>query len=81
MTPAFATELAVITAPSGNSRVMLAKAGTHLFWMRKIGSPAREAFLFEMAAALLGFNYPKPPRALLHTEKIVKAYRATGVRQ
>ncbi|MEO7938493.1 MAG: bifunctional aspartate transaminase/aspartate 4-decarboxylase [Burkholderiaceae bacterium] len=36
----------------------------------------RDAFLFEMASAFLGCNYPTPPRALVHTEEIVKAYLA-----
>ncbi len=34
----------------------------------------QDVFLFEMAAAFLGCNYPTPPRMLLHTEEIVKAY-------
>jgi aspartate 4-decarboxylase len=36
----------------------------------------QEAFLFEMVAAFLGCNYPTPPRMLVHTEEIVKAYLA-----
>lgn len=36
----------------------------------------RDAFLFEMATAFLGCNYPTPPRALVHTEEIVKAFLA-----
>lgn len=36
----------------------------------------RDAFLFEMTSAFLGCNYPTPPRALVHTETIVKAYLA-----
>jgi aspartate 4-decarboxylase len=34
----------------------------------------QDVFLFEMASAFLGCNYPTPPRMLLHTEEIVKAY-------
>jgi aspartate 4-decarboxylase len=34
----------------------------------------QDVFLFEMAGAFLGCNYPTPPRMLLHTEEIVKAY-------
>src|SRR5580658_504689 len=34
----------------------------------------QDVFLFEMASAFLGCNYPTPPRILLHTEEIVKAY-------
>ena len=34
----------------------------------------RDAFLLEMVAAFLGCNYPTPPRMLVHTEEIVKAY-------
>jgi len=34
----------------------------------------REAFLTEMVDAFLGCTYPTPPRMLLHTEHIVKAY-------
>jgi aspartate 4-decarboxylase len=34
----------------------------------------RDAFLYEMTSAFLGCNYPTPPRALVHTEEIVKAY-------
>ena len=33
-----------------------------------------DVFLFEMAGAFLGCTYPTPPRMLLHTEEIVKAY-------
>jgi aspartate 4-decarboxylase len=36
----------------------------------------QDAFLFEMVSAFLGCNYPTPPRMLLHTEEIVKAYLA-----
>lgn len=36
----------------------------------------QDVFLFEMASAFLGCNYPTPPRMLLHTEEIVKAYLA-----
>jgi aspartate 4-decarboxylase len=34
----------------------------------------RDAFLCEMVSAFLGCNYPTPPRMLVHTEEIVKAY-------
>ncbi len=34
----------------------------------------RDAFLGEMTDAFLGCNYPTPPRVLMHTEEIVKAY-------
>lgn len=34
----------------------------------------RDAFLTEMVSAFLGCNYPTPPRILVHTEEIVKAY-------
>ncbi len=34
----------------------------------------QDAFLFEMVSAFLGCTYPTPPRMLLHTEEIVKAY-------
>ncbi|HVC60886.1 MAG TPA: bifunctional aspartate transaminase/aspartate 4-decarboxylase [Acetobacteraceae bacterium] len=34
----------------------------------------QDIFLLEMAGAFLGCNYPTPPRMLLHTEEIVKAY-------
>ena len=34
----------------------------------------QDVFLFEMAGAFLGCTYPTPPRMLLHTEEIVKAY-------
>jgi aspartate 4-decarboxylase len=34
----------------------------------------QDAFLSEMVSAFLGCNYPTPPRMLLHTEEIVKAY-------
>jgi aspartate 4-decarboxylase len=36
----------------------------------------QDAFLFEMVSAFLGCNYPTPPRMLMHTEEIVKAYLA-----
>ncbi|CAN5375682.1 bifunctional aspartate transaminase/aspartate 4-decarboxylase [soil metagenome] len=36
----------------------------------------QESFLFEMVSAFLGCNYPTPPRMLVHTEEIVKAYLA-----
>jgi len=36
----------------------------------------QDAFLFEMVSAFLGCNYPTPPRMLVHTEEIVKAYLA-----
>lgn len=36
----------------------------------------QEAFLAEMVSAFLGCNYPTPPRMLMHTEQIVKAYLA-----
>jgi aspartate 4-decarboxylase len=36
----------------------------------------QDAFLFEMVNAFLGCNYPTPPRMLVHTEEIVKAYLA-----
>lgn len=36
----------------------------------------QDAFLFEMVSAFLGCTYPTPPRMLLHTEEIVKAYLA-----
>lgn len=36
----------------------------------------QDAFLFEMVGAFLGCNYPTPPRMLIHTEEIVKAYLA-----
>jgi aspartate 4-decarboxylase len=36
----------------------------------------QNAFLFEMVSAFLGCTYPTPPRMLLHTEEIVKAYLA-----
>lgn len=36
----------------------------------------QDAFLFEMTSAFLGGTYPTPPRMLLHTEEIVKAYLA-----
>ena len=36
----------------------------------------RDAFLFEMVSAFLGCSYPTPPRMLMHTEEIVKAYLA-----
>ncbi len=36
----------------------------------------QDAFLFEMVNAFLGCTYPTPPRMLLHTEEIVKAYLA-----
>ena len=36
----------------------------------------RDAFLSEMVSAFLGCNYPTPPRMLVHTEQIVKAYLA-----
>lgn len=36
----------------------------------------QEAFLLEMVSAFLGCNYPTPPRMLVHTEEIVKAYLA-----
>jgi len=36
----------------------------------------QDAFLFEMVGAFLGSTYPTPPRMLLHTEEIVKAYLA-----
>ena len=36
----------------------------------------QDAFLFEMVSAFLGSTYPTPPRMLLHTEEIVKAYLA-----
>jgi len=36
----------------------------------------RDSFLFEMVSAFLGSTYPTPPRMLLHTETIVKAYLA-----
>ncbi|QDM18218.1 bifunctional aspartate transaminase/aspartate 4-decarboxylase [Tardiphaga sp. vice352] len=35
-----------------------------------------ESFMFEMVSAFLGCNYPTPPRMLVHTEEIVKAYLA-----
>jgi aspartate 4-decarboxylase len=34
----------------------------------------QDVFLFELAGAFLGCTYPTPPRMLLHTEEIVKAY-------
>ena len=34
----------------------------------------QDVFLFEMVGAFLGCTYPTPPRMLLHTEEIVKAY-------
>ncbi|MEM8843699.1 MAG: bifunctional aspartate transaminase/aspartate 4-decarboxylase [Pseudomonadota bacterium] len=34
----------------------------------------QEAFLHEMVNAFLGCNYPVPPRMLMHSEEIVKAY-------
>jgi aspartate 4-decarboxylase len=34
----------------------------------------QDVFLFEMASAFLGCNYPTPPRMLQHTEEIVRAY-------
>ena len=34
----------------------------------------QDAFLGEMVSAFLGCNYPTPPRMLVHTEAIVKAY-------
>ncbi|WP_019938320.1 bifunctional aspartate transaminase/aspartate 4-decarboxylase [Bordetella sp. FB-8] len=37
---------------------------------------SQDAFLFEMASAFLGCNYPTPPRMLVHVEEIVKAYLA-----
>jgi len=36
----------------------------------------QDAFLSEMVSAFLGCNYPTPPRMLVHTEEIVKAYLA-----
>lgn len=36
----------------------------------------QKSFLFEMVNAFLGCNYPVPPRMLLHSEEIVKAYLA-----
>jgi aspartate 4-decarboxylase len=36
----------------------------------------QDSFLFEMVSAFLGCNYPTPPRMLVHTEEIVKAYLA-----
>ncbi len=38
----------------------------------------QDAFLFEMVGAFLGCNYPTPPRMLVHTEEIVKAYLRAG---
>jgi aspartate 4-decarboxylase len=35
---------------------------------------SRDAFLYEMVSAFLGCEYPTPPRMLVHTEEIVKAY-------
>ncbi|MDR3532416.1 MAG: bifunctional aspartate transaminase/aspartate 4-decarboxylase [Rhodopila sp.] len=34
----------------------------------------QDVFLYELVSAFLGCNYPTPPRMLLHTEEIVKAY-------
>jgi aspartate 4-decarboxylase len=34
----------------------------------------QDVFLFELVSAFLGCNYPTPPRMLVHTEEIVKAY-------
>jgi len=34
----------------------------------------QEVFLFELVTAFLGCTYPTPPRMLVHTEEIVKAY-------
>jgi aspartate 4-decarboxylase len=36
----------------------------------------QDAFLYEMACAFLGCNYPTPPRMLKHAEEITKAYIA-----
>jgi aspartate 4-decarboxylase len=36
----------------------------------------QDAFLMEMVSAFLGCNYPTPPRILMHTQEIVKAYLA-----